>query len=131
MAAAGIVALSSLAVSWLSVALGLVADSVETASNTPMFLTLLVFLSSGFVPAESLPGPLQWFAENQPFTPIIEAIRSLLTGTPMGNNGLLAVAWCTVISVGGYLWATRLYERVPARPPPGLIGPANGPLPRP
>ena len=115
-AAAGIVALSSLAVSWLSVALGLVADSVETASNTPMFLTLLVFLSSGFVPAESLPGPLQWFAENQPFTPIIEALRSLLTGTPMGNNGLLAVAWCVVISVGAFLWATRLYERVPARP---------------
>jgi ABC-2 type transport system permease protein len=115
-AAAGLLALTALAVSWLSVALGMVTDSVETASNLPMFLILLPFLSSGFVPAESLPGPLQWFAEHQPFTPIIETVRGLLLGTPVGRDGLVAVLWCVVISAGGYAWARRLYERVPARP---------------
>ena len=114
-AAAGLVALTAVAIGWLSVALGMVSDSVETASNLPMFLVFLPFLSSGFVPAESLPGPLQWFAEHQPFTPIIEALRSLLVGTPMGDNLVLAVAWCALISVAGYLWARRLYERVPSR----------------
>jgi ABC-2 type transport system permease protein len=114
--AGGLLALTAVAVSWLSVALGLVTDSVETASNLPMFLTLLPFLSSGFVPTASMPGPLQWFAEHQPFTPIIETLRGLLMGTPIGDDGLLAVAWCAVISAGGYLWARRLYERVPARP---------------
>jgi ABC-2 type transport system permease protein len=114
LAAAGLLALTAVAISWLSVALGLSADSVETASNTPMFLLLLPFLSSGFVPAESMAGPLAWFAEHQPFTPIIETLRGLLTGTPIGTSGPVAIAWCAVLSVAGYLWARRLYERVPA-----------------
>jgi ABC-2 type transport system permease protein len=114
-AAAGLLVLTAIAVGWLSVALGMVSDSVETASNLPMFLTLLPFLSSGFVPTESMPGPLRWFAEHQPFTPIIETLRALLLGTPMRDNALLAVAWCLVISAAGYVWALRLYERVPAR----------------
>jgi len=97
------------------VALGLVSDSVETASNLPMFLVLLPFLGSGFVPTASMPGPLQWFAEHQPFTPIIETLRGLLLGTPIGDDGWIAVAWCLVLSLAGYLWARRLYERVPER----------------
>jgi len=113
--ALGLLALVAFAVSWLSVALGMVTGSVETASNLPMILTLLVFLSSAFVPTGSMPQPLAWFAEHQPFTPITESLRSLLFGVPLGDNGLLAVAWCVVISVGAYLWALRLYERVPAR----------------
>ncbi len=113
--AGGLLALTAMAVSWLSVALGLVTDSVETASNLPMFLTLLPFLSSGFVPPASMPEPLRWFAENQPFTPIIETLRGLLFGTAIANDGILAVAWCLAISAAGYLWARRLYERVPSR----------------
>ncbi len=101
--------------SWLSVALGMVTESVETASNLPMILILLVFLSSAFVPTASLPEPLRWFAEHQPFTPIAETLRGLLFGTPIGDNGIVAVAWCVLISVAGYLWARRLYERVPVR----------------
>jgi ABC-2 type transport system permease protein len=104
-------ALTSVGVTWLCIALGLATDSVETASNLPMILTLLLFLSSGFVPTESMPDPLAWFAEYQPFTPIIETLRGLLLGTPMGWSGLLAVAWCVAISMAGYLWARRLYER--------------------
>ncbi len=114
-AAAGLLLLTASGVAWLSVALGLVTDSVETASNLPMILTFLPFLSSGFVPTASMPGPLQWFARNQPFTPIIETLRGLLLGTPIGDSGILAVAWCVAISVVGYLWARHLYERVPAR----------------
>jgi ABC-2 type transport system permease protein len=115
LAAAGILTLAALAVTWLSVALGMVTKSVETASNLPMFLILLPFLSSGFVPTRSMPDGLSWFAENQPFTPVIETVRGLLLGTPIGNSGVLAVTWCIAISVFGYLWARRLYERDTAR----------------
>jgi ABC-2 type transport system permease protein len=115
LAAGGLLVLAAVSVSWLAVALGLVSDSVETASNLPMFLVLLPFLGSGFVPTASMPGPLQWFAEHQPFTPIIETLRGLLLGTPIGDDGWIAVAWCLVLSLAGYLWARRLYERVPAR----------------
>lgn len=114
-AAAGLLALTALAVSWLSVALGMVSDSVETASNLPMVLTLLLFLSSSFVPTASLPDPLRWFAEAQPFTPIIETLRGLLLGTPIGDQGPIAVAWCVAITVAASLWARRLYEQVPTR----------------
>ncbi len=117
LAAGGLLILTAVAIGWLSVALGLVAKSVETASNLPMFLVLLPFLSSGFVPTGSMPGPLGWFAEHQPFTPIIETLRGLLLGTPIGNDGWIAVAWCVAISVAGYLWARRLYERVPVSTP--------------
>jgi ABC-2 type transport system permease protein len=114
-AAGGLLVLAAIAVSWLSVALGLVSDSVETASNLPMFLILLPFLGSGFVPTASMPGPLGWFAEHQPFTPVMETLRGLLLGTPIGDDGWIAVAWCLLLSLAGYLWARRLYERVPER----------------
>jgi ABC-2 type transport system permease protein len=113
-AATGLLVLAALAISWLSVALGMVSKSVETASNLPMFLVLLPFMSSGFVPTESMPGPLGWFAEHQPFTPLIETVRGLLLGTPIGSSGIVAVAWCVGISIVGYLWARKLYERPPA-----------------
>lgn len=111
LAAAGILALASLSLIWLSVALGLVTDSVETASNLPMPLILLPFLGSGVVPVESLPGALQWFAEHQPFTPIMETVRGLLLGTAIGSQGLVAVAWCVAITVGGWAWARHLFAR--------------------
>ena len=107
----GLLALASFALIWLCVALGMVTDSVETASNIPMPLILLPFLGSGVVPTASMPGPLRLFAEYQPFTPIIETLRGLLTGASYGNDGILAVAWCAVIAALSYLWAMRLYER--------------------
>jgi ABC-2 type transport system permease protein len=115
LAAAGVLTLATLALTWLSVALGLVSNSVETASNLPMFLTLLPFLSSGFVPTDSMPAGLRWFAEYQPFTPVIETVRGLLLGTPIGNNALLATAWCLGIGFASYLWAKRLFDRRPTR----------------
>lgn len=112
-AAIGLMALVTYAITWLTVALGLVTKSVEAASNLPMPLMLLPFLGSGFVPTESLPVGLKWFAEYQPFTPIMNTLRNLLAGNSAGQEGVIAVAWCAVIALGGYLWARKLYERDP------------------
>ena len=114
-AAGGLVVLVAFALTWLCVALGLVSKSVETASNIPMFLLLLPFLSSGFVPADSMPAGLRWFAEHQPFTPITETLRGLLSGTPIGTDGIVSVAWCAGIALVSYLWARRQLARRPVR----------------
>ncbi|MBT9256195.1 ABC transporter permease [Phycicoccus sp. MAQZ13P-2] len=102
----------SLAVSWLSVALGLASRTVESASNYPMPLVLLPFLGSGFVPTESMPAGLAWFAEHQPFTPVMDALRGLLLGTGVtAGTAWLAAGWCVVMAVAGWWLARRLYAR--------------------
>ncbi|MDB5074594.1 MAG: Transport permease protein [Chloroflexi bacterium] len=109
--AIGLLALFAFALIWLATALGLAAKSVETASNTPMFLTLLPFLGSGFVPTATMPVGLRQFATYQPFTSVTETLRSLLTGTPIGTNAIAAIAWSIGIAATSYLWAMRLYKR--------------------
>ncbi|MGK5738139.1 ABC transporter permease [Micromonospora sp. URMC 103] len=111
LAAAGFLMAVTFALVWLSVALGLVSKTVETASNAPMPLILLPFLGSGFVPTDSMPAGLRWFADYQPFTPIIETLRGLLMDEPIGNNAWISLVWCGVIALGGYLWAKRLFNR--------------------
>jgi ABC-2 type transport system permease protein len=113
LAAIGLLLLVTYAVTWLSVALGMVSKSVEAASNLPMPLLLLPFLGSGFVPTDTMPAAMRWFAENQPFTPIMETLRGLLMGTEIGSSGVLAVAWSVGIAAGSYVWAKRLYNRDP------------------
>jgi len=113
LAAAGVLAMTAFALIWLSVALGLAAKSVETASNSPMFLMLLPFLGSGFVPTQSMPTGLRWFAQYQPFTPITETVRHLLLGGPVARDAIASAAWCAGIALFGYLWAKRLYARQP------------------
>lgn len=103
------------ALTWLSVALGLVAKTPENASNLPMPLMFLPFLGSAFVPAQSMAPGLRWFAEYQPFTPIINALRDLLTGTPLGYSGYIAVTWCAGLALAGYLWARALFRRAASR----------------
>jgi ABC-2 type transport system permease protein len=115
--AVGVLLLFSLALVWLSAALGLAAKSVETASNTPMFLTLLPLLSSGFVPTATMPDGLRQFAEYQPFTPVTQTVRGLLTGTPTGTHALAAIGWSVGIAVVCYLWSVRLYDRRRAADP--------------
>ncbi len=115
LAAIGLLALFTLALIWLATALGLAAKSVETASNTPMFLTLLPFLGSGFVPTASMPAGLRQFATYQPFTAVTETLRGLLTGTHIGSNALGAVACSLGIALASYLWARRLYNHREAR----------------
>ena len=115
LAVIGVLAMVTMAITWLSAALGLFAKSVESASNLPMPLMLLPFFGSGFVPTDSMPVALRWFADYQPFTPVIETLRGLLLGTPIGHNAALAVAWCALIGIIGYGWAMRLYNRDPSR----------------
>ena len=110
-AAFGVLVMIAVALTWLSVALGVVAKSIESASNLPMFLLLLPFLSSGFVPTDSLPSGAGWIAEHQPFTPFIETVRGLLMGTPIGTSGVQTVLWCVAITLAGYWWARAQYER--------------------
>jgi ABC-2 type transport system permease protein len=114
-AAIGILALFILGVTWLSVALGLISKSAEAASNAPMPLLILPFLGSGFVPTGSMPAGLRWFAEYQPFTPVINAMRDLLFGHPAGSSAIVAIAWGAGITVLSYLWAVRLFHRAPVR----------------
>ena len=109
LAAIGVLTLFAFALIWLATALGLAAKSVETASNTPMFLTFLPFLGSGFVLIASMPAGLRQFAQYQPFTPATETLRGLLTGTPIGTNAIAAVAWSVGIALASYLWARHLY----------------------
>jgi ABC-2 type transport system permease protein len=115
--AAGVLALFAFALIWLSATLGMAAKSVETASNTPMFLTLLPFLSSAFVPTSSMPAGLRQFAEYEPFTPVTQTIRGLLTGGPIGAHAIPAIAWSIAIALVSYLWAVRLYNRRRAATP--------------
>lgn len=114
-AAIGVLAMVALAMTWLCVALGLGAKSVETASNIPLPLIILPFLSSGFVPTGTMPPGLRWFAEHQPFTPIIETVRGLLMGTAIGDSAVIAVAWCAAITVVCFVRARRVYDRDPQR----------------
>ena len=111
LAVLGVLTATAFALIWLAVALGMAADSVETASNTPMFLSLLPFLGSGFVPPETMPPGLRTFAEYQPFTPVIETLRGLLLGTGIGTSAVIALAWCAGISVLSYVWAKRKYNQ--------------------
>ena len=115
LAVIGVLGMFSFALIWLATALGLAAKSVETASNTPMFLMLLVFLGSGFVPAATMPIGLQQFARYQPFTSVTETLRGLLTGTPIGTNAIAAIAWSMGLALVSYAWAIHLYRhRQPA-----------------
>lgn len=116
-AATGLFAMLTLALTWLAVAFGLLAKTPAGANSMSLIPEFLPFISSAFVPPDTMPAGVRWFAENQPFTPIIETLRGLLTGTPIGANAFLAVAWCAVIAAVGYLWARTLYDRLPARAP--------------
>jgi ABC-2 type transport system permease protein len=114
-AVVGLTALATLSVTWLGVGLGLASPTPEGASNAVLPISfLLPFLSSAFVPIDSLPTGLKQFAEYQPFTAFIETMRGLLLGTPIGHNGILAVAWALVIGLLGYAWSKKLFHRDPA-----------------
>lgn len=101
--------LLAFALTWLTVLFGLVAKSVESASNLPMILVLLPFIGSGFVPTDSMPAGLRWFAENQPFTAVIDALRSLLDGAAAGSDVVVALAWGIGLSALGWVVSVRTY----------------------
>jgi ABC-2 type transport system permease protein len=111
LAVAGIVALFTLALTWLAVIPGLTAKSVDGVSGFSYPLIFLPFVSSAFVPTGSMPGPVRAFAEHQPVTSIVDTIRALLAGQPVGTDVWTALAWCAGILVVAYALAMATYRR--------------------
>ncbi|MFT8890031.1 MAG: ABC transporter permease [Ethanoligenens sp.] len=111
LAVAGILALVTLALTWIAVIPGLTAKSVDGASAFSYPLIFLPFISSAFVPTESMPGPVRAFANNQPVTSIVNAIRSLLAQQPVGNDIWIALAWCVGILIVAYILAMLAYKQ--------------------
>lgn len=108
--AIGILLLFTLAMTWVSVIFGLLAGSAEGAGVFAYPLLILLFISSAFVPAQSMSGIVRTFAEHQPMTPIIESVRSLLMNEPAGNNVWTAVLWCMGILIASYIAAMQIYK---------------------
>ncbi|WP_433161003.1 ABC transporter permease [Kribbella sp. CA-247076] len=115
LAAVGLMLLYVLALSWLAAGLGVVAKSVESASTLSFFMLFLPYLSSAFVPTETMPSWLRPISEHQPITPVIETVRGFLIGAPMENNGWIALAWCTGLLLFSFTLATSLYRRRTSR----------------
>ncbi|MEO8899252.1 MAG: ABC transporter permease [Candidatus Dormibacter sp.] len=114
-AAAGVFALLTLSLTWLTIAFGLQAKTPAGANSLSLIPQFLPFISSAFVPTASMPAGVRWFAENQPFTPIINTLRGLLTNGQIGNSAVISVSWCVGLTVVGYLWARARYNHYPAR----------------
>lgn len=115
LAAFGLVALYILAITYLFAAIGLAASSPEAASGFGFILLFLPYLSSAFVPVETMPEWLQWIAEYQPITPIIETIRGFLMDTPVGDTVWWALGWCLGILLVSVLWGSWLFRRKAGR----------------
>ena len=111
LAVAGILILFTLALTWLAVIAGLSAKTVDGASAFSYPLILLPFISSAFVPTDTMPGPVRAFAENQPVTSIVNAIRDLFTQQPVGSDIWIALAWCVGILIVAYFFAMATYRR--------------------
>ena len=109
--ALGLFVLLGVALSWLTVAFGLLAKTPSGANSLSLILVVLPFLSSAFVPTSTMPAGVRAFAEYQPFTSVIDTLRGLLTGNPIGHQGWVAIAWCVGISLVGFSWSLRLYNR--------------------
>jgi len=107
----GILLLFTFSMTWIAVLFGLMANSYEGAGVFSYILLLLLFISSAFAPTGSMPGIVRTFAENQPMTPIIETVRSLMLNEPAGNNALTAVLWCAGILIVSYTAAMLIYKR--------------------
>jgi len=113
-AAIAVMLMTTVALTWLSVGIGVWCKTPESASNVPLPLQLMPFMGSGFVPTDSMPAGLKTFAEYQPFTPIIETLRGLLLGGPIGSSAVQSIAWCGGITLVSYIWAKRLFNRDPS-----------------
>jgi len=111
LAVAGILILFTLALTWVAVIAGLSAKTVDGAGAFAYPLIFLPFVSSAFVPTDTMPGPVRWFAENQPVTSIVNTIRALFAQQPVGGDIWIALAWCVGILVLAYVAATAVYNR--------------------
>lgn len=110
LAAIGLVVLFILAISWLAAGFGLLLRTVDAANAFTFVLMFVPYVSSAFVPTSTMPSALHGFAEYQPVTPVIETLRGLWMGSPIGDDAVLAVAWCSGILVLSYAWAAWLFR---------------------
>jgi len=108
----GILGIFTLALTWIAVIAGLAAKTPDGAGAFSYPIIFLPFISSAFVPTDTMPSAVRAFAENQPVTPIVEAIRNLLTNKPVGNGIWIALIWCIAITVLAYIIAMRVYKRI-------------------
>jgi ABC-2 type transport system permease protein len=111
LAVAGILILFTLALTWMAVIPGLTAKSVDGAGAFAYPLIFLPFISSAFVPTDTMPGPVRVFAEHQPVTAMVHAIRDRFTQQPVGTDIWIALAWCAGILIVAYLFAMATYRR--------------------
>ena len=111
LAVAGILTLFTLTLTWIAAIAGLSAKSMDGAVAFSYPLLFLPFISSAFVPTRSMPPAVRAFAENQPVTSIVESIRVLLSGQPVGNHLWVALAWCVGIMLVAYVFAMRAYKK--------------------
>lgn len=111
LAVAGILLLVTLALTWIAVLAGLSARTVDGASAFSYPLILLPFISSAFVPTTGMPGPVRWFAENQPVTAVVDTLRDLFAQQRVGSDVWVALAWLVGVLVLGYVLATLTYRR--------------------
>jgi ABC-2 type transport system permease protein len=111
LAAAALLVVITFSLDWLGLAFGLAAKSVASASNGPFPLVLLPLVGSGIVPTATMPTGLRYFAEYQPFSPMINTLRGLLLGTPIGWNWLIALAWCAGLGLLGLAWSASTFSR--------------------
>jgi ABC-2 type transport system permease protein len=115
LAFSGLALLVIFAVSWMCAAFGLVAKTVAGANSSSLLFQFGPFVSSAFVSPDAMSKGIRWFAEYQPFTPIIDTFRALLTGTPVGTTWIAAVAWSIGLSLVGILWSRAAFLRLPSR----------------
>ena len=111
LAVIGILALFTLALTWVAVIAGLAAKTVDGASAFSYPLIFLPFISSAFVPTDTMPAPVAWFAENQPVTSIVNSLRDIFSGQPVGTDLWVALAWCIGILVVSYFIAMSIYRK--------------------
>ncbi|ALN91933.1 ABC transporter permease [Lysobacter gummosus] len=111
LAVAGILALFTLALTWIAIIAGLSAKSVDGVSGFSYPFIFLPFISSAFVPTDTMPGPVRVFAENQPVTSIVNTIQDLFAQRPVGNDIWIALAWCSGTLVLAYVFAMTAYRR--------------------
>jgi len=111
----GLLALLTFAFTWLTAAIGLSAKTQAGANSGALPLLFLPFVSSAFVDPSTMSAGVRWFAEYQPFTPIIDTVRALSAGTPVGTDGIVAVIWCVALTAVGFLWSRSAFDRLPAR----------------
>lgn len=115
LAVLGLVTLMSVALAWLSVAVGLAAPTVDSTGGFLIIIQLLPFISSAFVPTDTMSGAIRWFAENQPFTVLIDTIRALFSGGAVGSDGWVAVAWCVGLTLVGFVWSRAAFRKIRVR----------------